>query len=99
MCDDGLVPHLAPATRWVDCRSGPPVTLTDREPAPETTEVGSVTEAEMINLLAAAMIERGWTVVVPVGVAPMTPMTPTAAATELVRAMLLGAVSTDLRGE
>jgi hypothetical protein len=62
--DGMVVPHLAAATRWVECPGGGAIAMvrTDREPAAETTEIGSVTETGMINLLAAAMIERGWTV-------------------------------------
>jgi len=93
----GMVPpHLIPSV-WVDCEGGekPPERLTEESTAPESTVVGTVSEVEMITLLAAAMIESGWTVLDgPLGLRPSVVLPVTAAQT-LVRAMLLGSAVDD----
>lgn len=88
-----LVPHLLYAeSGWLYCSGSGLLAeqLTDSQPAAENTEVGSLTDAALIDLLAITIIERGWTV--RDGDAELTP---TAVATTLVQAMLQGAMTED----
>lgn len=87
---DGIVlPHAIP-TLWQGCFGAGQVSagMTDREPAPETLTVGEVTDAEMINLLACAVIGYGWTVTS--GTATLPPVT---VAILLVQAMVRGSAT------
>lgn len=96
LCGGVVAPHLVPSV-WIECPGGerPPVRATEETPAPESMVVGTVSETEMVTLLAAAMIENEWTVLDgPLGLRPSVVL-PVTAARALVRAMLLGSAVDD----
>jgi hypothetical protein len=88
---DTVAPHLIPVG-WADCPGGYEVSerVVEQASGPESTVVGSVTETEMVTLLAATMIENGWTL--RDGEFVVQPVT---AALTLVRAMMLGSTVDD----
>lgn len=88
-----IAPHLLRSPddgQWTYCPGSGvrAVRFTHEEPVQEVVEIGSITEVGMIHLLAAAIIEHGWTILA--GLAPLTPLD---AAATLVRDMVLGSLA------